>query len=815
MASSNGNIRINASVGTAEWNRGIASMEASLGRFKTSGGKNIAEVENAINKLQAMTPKATANINGMTTAMTKNTAATNSAAGANANLVSQFNDIAVMMAAGQSPLQLAMQQGTQISQVLTGMGGGVGALKALAGAFIGMLNPISLATIGVIGFGAAAFQWLMPAEEEAKKVKDAFEALKDSANSYKEAMGVNLLYTGEAEKQYGEQAQRGSEIARRIMEMEAKKTRDSVSRILAEAYSAADMENLKDGNQSAPYANIGGAMGFDTGSYFTAGGIKPEDAAVAKQYADQILRIQQLVTTTDMTKFDMEAFAADLDQELATAQAILDKAIEQGAAEATIAQHRQRLTELQNVLLVQAQEIAVVKAAEEAKAEEMLSTIEQEISMRGLILQYGEDSIQVRYAELEAEHAKTLAAIETLNVTAEIKEELYAAADANYDAESATIAWANALAGVKAQIAGIVAILSQIGGGMIASAQKFTTAKLINEGASRVEAEKQVKYAEQDRELAAQQANNKAIYGDTVGGALNWGLETVHKGNRNADEALMAAFDLDAEREKAARAASRGGGGGRGRKGRGGGAGSRGGKTEAEKDAERYTKSAENLDKKLKELQATVRMTAEEEEIWKAQRDQGVLGNAAGMAAVEKTMKEIQALEDQKEALRKNGEFAKEMGNAFGEAFSSIISGTEKASDALKNLIKVIANRALTNLFTNLFAGNGFSLKNLLGAHANGGIVNTAMQLVGERGPELVSMPQGSRVHTAQQTAKMLGGSGAIVVNLRAYTDGMVKTEILNEANSSAASIADSKLKQYDKGSNNRIRAFQQNPNKA
>lgn len=92
-----------------------------------------------------------------------------SAAGANANLVSQFNDIGVMLAAGQNPLQLALQQGTQISQVLTQMGGGVGALRALGGAFVGMLNPISLATIGVIGFGAAAVQWLMPAKDEAKK----------------------------------------------------------------------------------------------------------------------------------------------------------------------------------------------------------------------------------------------------------------------------------------------------------------------------------------------------------------------------------------------------------------------------------------------------------------------------------------------------------------------------------------------------------------------------------------------------------------------------------------------------------------------
>jgi chromosome segregation ATPase len=41
----------------------------------------------------------------------------NGAAGSVGNLTSQFNDIGVMLAAGQNPLQLAIQQGTQIGQV--------------------------------------------------------------------------------------------------------------------------------------------------------------------------------------------------------------------------------------------------------------------------------------------------------------------------------------------------------------------------------------------------------------------------------------------------------------------------------------------------------------------------------------------------------------------------------------------------------------------------------------------------------------------------------------------------------------------------
>lgn len=85
------------------------------------------------------------------------------AAANSANVFAQFNDIGVMMAAGQNPIQLALQQGTQLSQVFTGIvasGGGVrGVLSALASGFMSLISPISLITIGVIAFGAAAVQW--------------------------------------------------------------------------------------------------------------------------------------------------------------------------------------------------------------------------------------------------------------------------------------------------------------------------------------------------------------------------------------------------------------------------------------------------------------------------------------------------------------------------------------------------------------------------------------------------------------------------------------------------------------------------------
>ncbi|MBL3570925.1 hypothetical protein BV509_11140 [Rhodovulum sulfidophilum] len=98
-----------------------------------------------------------------------------------ANLAANFNDVGVMLASGQSPLMLALQQGTQISQVLGPMGA-QGAVRALGSAFMAMINPVSLATIALTGGVAVLGQWALGinrAEDEARKAKERFETLAD------------------------------------------------------------------------------------------------------------------------------------------------------------------------------------------------------------------------------------------------------------------------------------------------------------------------------------------------------------------------------------------------------------------------------------------------------------------------------------------------------------------------------------------------------------------------------------------------------------------------------------------------------------
>lgn len=94
------------------------------------------------------------------------------------NLAAQFNDIGVMLASGQSPLLLAIQQGTQISQVLGPMKAGA-ALQALKGALLSIVSPLSLITIGSIAAGAALFQYLTSLNNDGRQSTEVLQAQED------------------------------------------------------------------------------------------------------------------------------------------------------------------------------------------------------------------------------------------------------------------------------------------------------------------------------------------------------------------------------------------------------------------------------------------------------------------------------------------------------------------------------------------------------------------------------------------------------------------------------------------------------------
>ena len=206
-----------ASVFTAEIDRqarGFGELRAALDPLYRSSKQYEAAVETVTNAVrigaatqeEANRVMALAESHYLTaaTGMRQVGVASNAGAAQLGNLAAQFNDIGVMLAAGQSPLQLALQQGTQISQVLGPMGAG-GAVRALGGAFLAMLNPVSLITIGTIAAGAAMFSWLREAVPATVDLGEALEEADKSVDAL--AASTRRLSVGsldELQEKYGQ-----------------------------------------------------------------------------------------------------------------------------------------------------------------------------------------------------------------------------------------------------------------------------------------------------------------------------------------------------------------------------------------------------------------------------------------------------------------------------------------------------------------------------------------------------------------------------------------------------------------------------------
>lgn len=219
------------------------------------------------------------------------------------NIAAQFQDIAVTTAMGMSPLQIALQQGTQLSAVLGPMGAS-GAVKGLAAAFASVLNPVSLLTIGVIAAGAAAVQYFTDAGEEAASLDDilnrhekniqklgpAYEAAKQKAKEYAtDPSVVNALLSDDMKKA---QAKLKEEIGNTLKAIEAELLQFAAKNngsLLGNRFAGAEglISSLRDG-KIAVSEFLKQATALEK-----AGKISPEAATALRGYAagaDEVAR---------------------------------------------------------------------------------------------------------------------------------------------------------------------------------------------------------------------------------------------------------------------------------------------------------------------------------------------------------------------------------------------------------------------------------------------------------------------------------------------------------------------------------------------
>lgn len=154
-----------------------------------------------------------------------------------ANLAAQFNDIGVMLASGQSPLMLALQQGTQINQVFGQMGTGASRLRMLGSALVSIISPANLVTIGLIAGGAALVQFGMSAlasRDQAADLADTLSTLDDIQSTLSNANEILGMTTQELTEKYGEYADQVREAAKSLANLAEAQALQAMSAALAD-----------------------------------------------------------------------------------------------------------------------------------------------------------------------------------------------------------------------------------------------------------------------------------------------------------------------------------------------------------------------------------------------------------------------------------------------------------------------------------------------------------------------------------------------------------------------------------------------------
>ncbi|KAB2730737.1 phage tail length tape measure family protein [Brucella intermedia] len=228
-----------------------------------------------------------------------------------ANIAAQFQDIAVTSAMGMSPIQIALQQGTQLSAVFNEMGRGRDVVAGIGQAFMSIVSPVSLATIGTIAAGAALIQYVSSAGEIKtvdEILKQHEENIKRIGPAYEEAIKKQQKYVTESPLVVNVDLKDDQRIA---IERRAKEARVAMERIVAGTWqnTGGDQPVLANIFKPAELAIDRFIQGVRSGS--------PEVAAF-RQEIGRLADSGQLTNDAAKTLLDFTAKAFDAESKLGT-----------------------------------------------------------------------------------------------------------------------------------------------------------------------------------------------------------------------------------------------------------------------------------------------------------------------------------------------------------------------------------------------------------------------------------------------------------------------------------------------------------------
>lgn len=393
---------------------GKAGTEASRGTDKLAQSSDRAEAQvrglSAAERASATSARQMATSHGL-------------AAGQVGSLSAQFNDIGVMMAAGQNPLQLAIQQGTQITQVIGHMGA-AGAVRALGTAFMSLLNPVSLVTIASIAGGAALVQWLASGKEEALSLDDALTDLKDTSDQLARTDGL-VAGPRAAAAEYRQLLGIVHEVDR------LERDRSATAMIRASGLPDAIARNIAANSVAAQIDGDPIAfdfMGLDhlSEANFLLERTRELMAASRDDQAKELDGMVEALQLRGIMTTEVKSFVAQLANQLG----ITERIVEQEERRAETAGGYLTSAQRHHAAMLQYQKTREMAAgAERDAARELLDALTRENVERQTVLRHGEASAQVARLRADAERAATQELIDASGATGWLRDALEDAAD--------------------------------------------------------------------------------------------------------------------------------------------------------------------------------------------------------------------------------------------------------------------------------------------------------------------------------------------------------------------------------------------------
>lgn len=389
------------------------------------------------------------------------------------NAAFQIGDFATQVAGGTAASRALAQQ---LPQLL----GGFGVMGAVAGAAAAVLVPLAGAILGV-GDSAAS------AEERIKELNSAIDELETA----QKAFAQNDIDLGKTYGLAIDQARELLDIERRRMQLNAESDLVAGAEGIAGTFDPGAFDFLTASSASVPLGGIsraaqdlqvelrasgeeirnliglmegvGSAEGPEAQAesirkardYFIelAGGIQkaneisPELLSQFTQMEDAALRLQAIrVSEEGIVQAQVvaaEELLAKLNQEVEMQRLVAiygeeSRTVTQARVEAEREAFEQTLATLQvseelkdrlREAWENANGFANAQAAHVKEAQALLEKLRQEAEMQRLITRYGEDSLQVTEARVKAERAAFEETLATMNVSADLKDELREAWD--------------------------------------------------------------------------------------------------------------------------------------------------------------------------------------------------------------------------------------------------------------------------------------------------------------------------------------------------------------------------------------------------